>query len=329
MANDRSPQVGLTEDDIVQAVAPDSALSESALAASLPSESPPSDSTPSDAAPSAPQPPESMKSDAKPPESASPASTPIKPTKARLLDAALVRFARDGWGGTSIRDLAGDVGIRESSVYKHFPSKQAIFDALLERADTRMTELAASLHVSIADPSTAASDYHGITEERLAAIADSFFTAHLHDPELAELRRFFTVNQYRDPDVAHRLHAYWFTAPLDFQESMFTQFISCGEFLTSINPRATALAFFGPILTLLYFADQGDDAEATARQFLRQHIHHFCQTHVAPQTQAAEQAHTAHQSRAASHQIDTARHRISTARPKTDSASQPREADPS
>ena len=33
-------------------------------------------------------------------------------TRDRLLDAALQRFSRDGWGGTSIRDLARDVGVR-------------------------------------------------------------------------------------------------------------------------------------------------------------------------------------------------------------------------
>lgn len=74
------------------------------------------------------------------------------PTRGRLLDAALTRFARDGWGGTSIRDLARDVGIRESSVYKHFPSKQALFDALIERADARMADVAGQFGVSVESP---------------------------------------------------------------------------------------------------------------------------------------------------------------------------------
>ena len=67
------------------------------------------------------------------------------PTRERLLAAALERFSRDGWGGTSIRDLARDVGIRESSVYKHFGSKQELFDALLERADARLATVASGL----------------------------------------------------------------------------------------------------------------------------------------------------------------------------------------
>jgi len=72
-------------------------------------------------------------------------------TRDRLLDAALERFSRDGWGGTSIRDLARDVGVREGSVYKHFASKQAIFDALVDRADARMAEVAIVIHRHAAD----------------------------------------------------------------------------------------------------------------------------------------------------------------------------------
>ena len=85
-------------------------------------------------------------------------------TREHLLDAALTRFSRDGWDGTSIRDLARDVGIRESSVYKHFASKQAIFDALLERTDARLAAVAAGLGVAVDSPESALPGYRGISE---------------------------------------------------------------------------------------------------------------------------------------------------------------------
>jgi len=52
-------------------------------------------------------------------------------TRARILEAALELFARQGFDGTSIRQLARRVGLRESSLYNHFPSKQAILKALV------------------------------------------------------------------------------------------------------------------------------------------------------------------------------------------------------
>ena len=52
--------------------------------------------------------------------------------KERLLDAALLVFARSGFDGASIRGITRLLGMRESGFYAHFPSKQAAYDALFE-----------------------------------------------------------------------------------------------------------------------------------------------------------------------------------------------------
>jgi AcrR family transcriptional regulator len=51
-------------------------------------------------------------------------------TRAKILSEALDLFAQEGFHGTSMRALARQVGVRESALYHHFPSKEAIFDAL-------------------------------------------------------------------------------------------------------------------------------------------------------------------------------------------------------
>lgn len=55
-------------------------------------------------------------------------------TRAAVVDAALTLFARHGFAGTSVRAIAGAVGVSEAALYRHFPSKQAIFDEVLQRA---------------------------------------------------------------------------------------------------------------------------------------------------------------------------------------------------
>ena len=44
-------------------------------------------------------------------------------TKARILWEALELFSSKGYKGVSVRDIAGAVGIRESSLYNHFKGK--------------------------------------------------------------------------------------------------------------------------------------------------------------------------------------------------------------
>lgn len=211
------------------------------------------------------------------------------PTRERLLDAALARFSREAWGGTSIRDLARDVGIRESSVYKHFASKQAIFDALLERADARLAAVAAAgLGVAVDSPESALPGYRGISEQSLIEIARGFLDAVLHDDELASLRRLLVVNQYRDPQIGRRLRDYWVERPLEFHSELFERLISAGELRPGLDPQATALAFFGPILMLIQLAECGGDgesgAEERARALLAAHVRHFRSTHLRQST---------------------------------------------
>ncbi|MCP4620219.1 MAG: TetR/AcrR family transcriptional regulator [Bradyrhizobium sp.] len=52
-------------------------------------------------------------------------------TRERILAAALDLFAQHGFGGASMRELARRVGIRESSLYNHFPGKAAILEAIM------------------------------------------------------------------------------------------------------------------------------------------------------------------------------------------------------
>jgi AcrR family transcriptional regulator len=52
-------------------------------------------------------------------------------TRERILSEASNLFARQGYHGTSTREIAAAVGVRQPSLFYHFPSKGAIVQALL------------------------------------------------------------------------------------------------------------------------------------------------------------------------------------------------------
>ncbi len=66
-------------------------------------------------------------------------------TRQAILEAALELFADKGYFGTSLRDVAAAVGVRESALYNYFKSKEALFDALILAHEETKTQRLASL----------------------------------------------------------------------------------------------------------------------------------------------------------------------------------------
>ncbi|MBK7857547.1 MAG: TetR/AcrR family transcriptional regulator [Archangiaceae bacterium] len=63
---------------------------------------------------------------------ARPKKSEERDTRQDILEAALDLFAQDGFFGTSMRAIAREVGVRESALYHHFSSKDAILEGLMQ-----------------------------------------------------------------------------------------------------------------------------------------------------------------------------------------------------
>lgn len=61
-----------------------------------------------------------------------PASAKGAATRRAVLDAAINRFGRDGFRGTSVADIARDARVGGTVPYAYFPNKEALFTAALD-----------------------------------------------------------------------------------------------------------------------------------------------------------------------------------------------------
>ena len=62
-------------------------------------------------------------------------------TVERVLDAAELLFAERGFEATGLREVAQQAGLRAPSLYNHFPNKEALYAAVLERAFRPLLDL--------------------------------------------------------------------------------------------------------------------------------------------------------------------------------------------
>lgn len=56
-----------------------------------------------------------------------------KNTKERILEEALKLFSQSGYMGTSMNDIAAELGVTKAALYKHYKSKQEILESIVER----------------------------------------------------------------------------------------------------------------------------------------------------------------------------------------------------
>lgn len=92
---------------------------------------------------------------------ASPPAVHTPGTADRILDAAAELFAERGFAGTAIRDISARVGITPASLYNHFDSKTALYEAVLERGLGPIIEL---LDEMAGDDEPVTSGYRILTE---------------------------------------------------------------------------------------------------------------------------------------------------------------------
>ena len=69
-----------------------------------------------------------------------------------LRDAGTRRFARDGYAGVALDDVAADAGVTRGAVYHHFGSKEGLFRAVLQAAHLEVGNTVAATADQVEDP---------------------------------------------------------------------------------------------------------------------------------------------------------------------------------
>lgn len=195
-------------------------------------------------------------------------------TKEKILEAALRLFSSKGYEAISMEDIAQKVGIKAPSIYKHFKSKDSIFQSLIQELESRYQMAAAELDLDGNDPLKDSVYYAGISKADLTETGLQLFSFFVHDEKTAQFRRLLSLEQYRNPELAALYTSQYFDQPLAYHRRIFSELIQQG-ILHNGDPETMAVQFVSPILQLIALVDRDPEREEKARAMIRRHIEQF------------------------------------------------------
>ena len=195
-------------------------------------------------------------------------------TKEKILREALNLFSEKGYNAVFVGDIAEAVGIKAPSLYKHYKSKQDIFNAILEEMKKEYDEQALSLNMNGNNAETDANIFSEVSEDNLVQMGIELFQYFLHNEYAGKFRKMLTIEQFRDEDLSLLYQKQYVDNPLSYQSAMFS-LLSAKGFLLQENTDIMALHFYAPIYMLLTVCDRQPERENEILKLIEQHIRQF------------------------------------------------------
>ena len=187
-------------------------------------------------------------------------------TKERILAAALDMFSQNGYAGTNIRELSGSLGMGKSSMYRHFESKEEIWNSLLDNMSAYYDERFGSPERLPPAPDSL---------EGLVAMTMRMVDFTIHDENVIKTRKLLTIEQFRDERARDLATKHFLTGLKDMFAPIFRRMMDDG-LLCRHDPEMLAFAYTAPISALIRLCDREpektDDATAQIEAFSRHFV---------------------------------------------------------
>ena len=190
-------------------------------------------------------------------------------TKEKILDAALVSFAENGYKGTNLRDLAAGMGLSKSALYKHYASKEDIWNAVIDRMEAYYIARFGSPEKLPPVPKSC---------EELFNMTMQMLDFTMHDKRVILTRRLLLTEQFRDERARHFATLHFLTGTKDIYTKIFAEMMENG-ILKKDDPEMLAFAYTAPITSLIHYCDREPEKEPEVMEKMKAFIRHFIETY--------------------------------------------------
>ena len=190
-----------------------------------------------------------------------------KDTKERILAKALELFSQNGYERTNIKEIMVSLGLVKSAMYRHFESKEEIWNTLLDRLIVYYEERFGSPEKLPPVPES---------PDELLAMTMQMVNFTVHDETVVMTRKLLTIEQFRDERARKLATKHFLTGLTEMFTHVFSGMMD-KDLLRRNDPALLAFSYTAPISVLIHLCDREpektDDAitriEAFARLFIQ------------------------------------------------------------
>lgn len=182
---------------------------------------------------------------------------------------ALVSFAENGYKGTNLRDLAAGMGLSKSALYRHYESKEDIWNAVLDRMEAYYVSRFGSPEKMPPVPKSC---------DELLAMTMRMLEFTMHDQRVILTRKLLLTEQFRDERARHFATLHFLTGTKDIYTKIFAEMMEYGV-LKKDDPEMLAFAYTAPISSLVHLRDREPEKEPEILRQVEAFVKHFIGTY--------------------------------------------------
>jgi len=187
-------------------------------------------------------------------------------TKEKILLNALDLFSEKGYSGTNMRELAQSLGLVKSALYRHYTSKEEIWDAVIAMVQRHYDEnFGSAEHLP---PIPASMD-------ELKAMTMGMVNYTVHDAMIIKVRKLMMTEQFRDEKIRDLATFHFLYSTEAIFAKVFTAMMD-HNVLRRTDPENLAFAYTAPITALIHLCDRDPSKEPEAMERLKRFMDCFC-----------------------------------------------------
>lgn len=195
-------------------------------------------------------------------------------TKERIMLEALRLFSEKGYDSVKLSEISERIGIKTPSLYKHYESKQAIYDTLMEMSQQGFAAQMDKLKVDFRILQEKRKTFVLMPEEGQVKIMQELFL-NVFDDEMPRLfRHFMKIEQFRHPEFAVQLNRRYVDSQFSAFEALMQEFIDAGVYRDG-NAHAMAVQYASPVILCIDICDREPERKEEAMEMIAEHLRQF------------------------------------------------------